>query len=631
MADVLFTVEALDASDVSVTLRFSLGGYKDDDGVFYLPRIANAPLLTVAPNDGGLLPVFNAQGVTESIGDVALNNIDGELDTLADYAVDGRTATVARVSNGVVTTGFVGTVDHMYDDNGLLIFVLKSRHETLNDNHPMAIYAGDNILPAGLEGTEEDIKGNVKPLVFGDCRNISPKLVNSSLLIYQASSLANCRITAVYDDGVRLTNYLVNGVHAVNETVIAVDTGIGGLGSASQVVFANHSHVYGLAAGLSSGHITLAEGLLVAVPDNTPIEFVDFYSSDTALQATDYFIANDLAVGAKSIVVSGGVGSINVGDQVIFASHLAIYTVATALAAGVFSLDDGLIVEVSAGDVLHVLNAATPTLWGSFQGYFRLTAKPAGTITCDAVALNDEGAIQKAGEVFASIADARGFTVDVDNQGVFNAVGTVGVYVDSQTTTAELLNKIALSVAGFYYCTGYDITLALLSVPASSPDWVLYDYQIDSISRSATGLGKNGIPFYETVVTYDRIETVQDSITGFVSSRWRQRLKTQTRKKSLSDTVVKTRHLLAGVLTIDSLLRTASDVGVLLTRVMPLVKVSRHIITIVVPTEQAPPLVINSTGHIVTPRRGYAAGRNFVLASYELDDDNHTVTLRLFG
>ncbi|POZ49907.1 hypothetical protein [Methylovulum psychrotolerans] len=624
---ILLTVLALDASNAAVTLRFSDGKYIDDDGNPFSPRIAKPALVSVIANDGGLFAMFAGS----SIGDIALDNTDGRLDYLADYAVDGRAATVSVFEGGTVTDRFVGTVGRMTEQDGQVIFALKARQETLGNQHPLDTYAGTNVLPAGIEGTADTISGNVKPKVFGDCRNMSPVLVNSALLIYQVSSRADCVITAVYDDGIRLSNYQVNGALSVGATSIAVDTGIGDIPAGARVMFSNHQTIYTVATGLAAGIIELGTGLAVAVPNNAFLEVVDFYADTTALQFTDYFVDGDHGAGDTSVAVASGVGAIIAGDKVSFGSHVAIYSVATGLSGGVVILDDGLVEAVGDGDVVHVLGTDSPALWGSFQGYFRLSAKPFGAVTCDAISVNGSGVVHKAGDVLALLADEVGFTVDSSGVAEINGAGVLGRYVDSAATTLELFNKVMASVAGFYYFVGGEIFLNLLAAPASTEDWQLQDWEIISISRSATGLGSNGLPIYSVQCQFDRIETVQASIDGNVSSYWRQRLKTQYREQTGVDSAVLTRHPLSILLKIESLLRYSGNVATLLARLMPIVKVRRDVVDVVVDRVRVKSYLIGSTGKIFNDRLGYSAGRKLVLIGYKIDDDLGQVTLSLFG
>lgn len=190
------TLDALDASNQPQTLRFSLGMYLD--GIdFYDPRIQQPGLYEAGLYAGQLL-----QQSRSGYGETTLINTDGGLDYLADYAVDGRDMVLAYNGKPQVT----GTVARLAFADDEVSVVLRDPLEPLRSAHPVATYAGDNVLPNGLEGTQDDIAGEPKPLVFGEIRNATPVLVNSALLIYQVSSLADCTVTAVYDKGVALDN-----------------------------------------------------------------------------------------------------------------------------------------------------------------------------------------------------------------------------------------------------------------------------------------------------------------------------------------------------------------------------------------------------------------------------------------
>lgn len=190
------TLQARDEENQPQTLRFSLGMYLD--GIdFYDPRIQQPGLYEVGLYAGQLLRQSRS-----GYGETTLINTDGGLDYLADYAVDGRDMVLAYNGKPQVT----GTVARLAFAEDEVSVVLRDPLEPLRSAHPMATYAGDNVLPDGLEGTQDDIAGEPKPLVFGETRNAKPVLVNSALLIYQVSSLADCTVTAVYDKGVALDN-----------------------------------------------------------------------------------------------------------------------------------------------------------------------------------------------------------------------------------------------------------------------------------------------------------------------------------------------------------------------------------------------------------------------------------------
>lgn len=626
--DVLLTIAALDQNDVAETLRFSEAGYIDASHNLYQPRIIASPLINVSPNDGGVFAIF----AEASVGDVELANRDGGLDTLADYALDGRAAVLSYYDGVTVTERWSGTVAGCNDRDGVLIVNLRARQEALNDNHPANTYAGDNVLPNGLEGTADDIEGRNKPIALGDCRNVPAVLVNESLLIYQASDLANALITAVYDDGIRLILWRTDGLHTLGATTITLKNGEGStIPTGAKIVFAGHDTVYTVQTGLSGAVIVLASGLTQAVNGNVAVEVVNFYQND-ALQYSNYQVNGDHDAGTDSIALAGGSGAINAGDKIYFAGHVQIYTVLTGLSGGAIVLDKPLALSVDMGEIVQIANSSTPPLWGSYQGYFRLTGKPAGAVTCDCVTVDGGNNVQSAGDVFNKLITDRGFTLA--DASIFNAVGKIGLYFSDAISTKELLNRIAKSVGGYYWFEGTVCKTALLDAPAAVAAWTIRDDQIISIERSALGLGANGIPVASMKISYDKIETVQPTIDGHASNRWRQRLKAQFRVKPFSSATVAARHLLSQPLNVESLLRYVTDVSVAFTRLFNLVKTRRDSVKIAVSLTSAQAALssgIGSTGEVITPRYGYSAGRKMLLIGYEIDDNQRRVTLRLVG
>lgn len=190
------TIEARDEENTPQTLRFSQGIYLDEDDNFYDPRIQQPGLYEAGLYAGQLLNQSRS-----GYGETSLLNDDGGVDYLADYAVDGREMELAF--NGVPQV--VGTVARLTFSDTEVSVVLRDPLEPLRSPHPMGTYAGNNVLPDGLEGTQDDIAGEPKPLVLGEVRNAQPIQVNTSKLIYQVSGLSDCAVTAVYDRGVALT------------------------------------------------------------------------------------------------------------------------------------------------------------------------------------------------------------------------------------------------------------------------------------------------------------------------------------------------------------------------------------------------------------------------------------------
>lgn len=203
----LLTIEALDGANTPVTLRFASGDYTDPSNNYYDLRIKQPALFTSGAYTGSVIQT----GSRTAFGETVLVNVDGGLDYLADYAVDGRAAVLSlRDEDGIITPIIEGTVQNLSFDNTTVSVRLRDPQEQLSINHPVAEYLGNNSPPNGVEGTADDIKGRIKPKVYGKVRNASPILVNSVQLIYEVhdysvSSGVNISVVSVYDRGVPLT------------------------------------------------------------------------------------------------------------------------------------------------------------------------------------------------------------------------------------------------------------------------------------------------------------------------------------------------------------------------------------------------------------------------------------------
>lgn len=145
-------------------------------------------------------------------GDLILANGDGALDALVGYGFDGRVITIWRTETQDPTypTDFtkflVGTMEQVEVGRDTVTVKLRDRQLEVQVPLQTTKYAGDNSLPAGLEGVADDLKGKPKPLCFGKVLNVPAVLVNTSKLIYQINDGAIASVSGVYDRGVRLGN-----------------------------------------------------------------------------------------------------------------------------------------------------------------------------------------------------------------------------------------------------------------------------------------------------------------------------------------------------------------------------------------------------------------------------------------
>lgn len=201
--------------------------------ITFLPKLIQAGNYKVDAFDSGT--TFGASRV--GYGEAMLDNSDGSLDYLLDYGFDGRSVILRRGLPGAdypsgYTTIYTATVEQPAFDLDRISLRLRDNTSKLIMPLPQATYAGNNVLPDGLEGTADDLKGKNKPIVIGSVFNIQPPCVNTSKLIYQLSSGLSDRADGIPDwDAISnfdaLTDLWHNTGEGVNPATIAVyDRGV---------------------------------------------------------------------------------------------------------------------------------------------------------------------------------------------------------------------------------------------------------------------------------------------------------------------------------------------------------------------------------------------------------------------
>lgn len=149
---------------------------------------------------------------------VVLANPDGQFDSMRDYAfgyttpvfaLNPETYAGAPVASGNFGRQFTLLPQQPVFDYETISFSVRHQRALLDLPFMQTKYAGTNSgAPlAGIEGTANDLKGQPKPMVLGSVFNITPKLVNTSLLIYQVDRrgfITGYSLT-VYDKRVALT------------------------------------------------------------------------------------------------------------------------------------------------------------------------------------------------------------------------------------------------------------------------------------------------------------------------------------------------------------------------------------------------------------------------------------------
>lgn len=140
-------------------------------------------------------------------GEIVLANADGALDAWLNYSFDGRPVTIRSGSSGAYPGAFaaifVGTIESTEAGMDKFILRLKDKQQIFTASALSTRYAGNNVLPNGLEGTPDDLSGKVKPRTHGRVLNVSAPLINTSKLTYEVG--ACLAISAVYDRGLGIT------------------------------------------------------------------------------------------------------------------------------------------------------------------------------------------------------------------------------------------------------------------------------------------------------------------------------------------------------------------------------------------------------------------------------------------
>ncbi len=284
-------------------------------------------------------------------GDLVLSNKDGTFDGWRNYGFDGRTWTLyygldtAAFPSGFVVM-FVGEVDQAEWD--LDSFRLKFRDKQARVEVPLQTtkYAGDNALPAGLEGVAGDLKGKPKPLLYGKVRNIAPPCVNTSKQIYQPSSLALNSVDAVRDGGVSL--------HAAFPPTWEVDT---------FDFYSTYNINFAAAYSSDLNRWCIAQQLGFQISDDGGSTWIG-YETDTSSGTVDSWIG---IIWGRGLFVA----SANANGMIAYSPNGQIWKEATSPFAGTDSIArpayssslDRYVVGGTAGKLFRSTNAGDPSTW----------------------------------------------------------------------------------------------------------------------------------------------------------------------------------------------------------------------------------------------------------------------------
>ncbi len=172
------------------------------------------------------------------------------------------------------------------------------------------------------------------------------------------------------------------------------------------------------------------------------------------------------------------------------------------------------------------------------------------------------------------------------------------------------------------------LRLGVWEAPEPTAD-AIHDYAIETVTRSATGAGENGLPVWRVTIECDRIETEQTDLSGDVDNARRARVGKQYRRVVATDQAVRDRHPLAAEITITSVLANYSKSQQVAQRVLELLSPRRDTVQVDAHEALIPAQGQNLT--LITPRQGYAKGRAMRVTGYRLDAETNALSLNLWG
>jgi len=199
-------IAATDAAGSTETLRLSTGAFVTSPA----DSPANAAFHPAVIDPGRIGHSAFSDGRTGGAtrleaGEIVVANPHGRFDPWLERSFDGRLMTIREGEPGRAYPGdypiiFRGTIDAVSGDLARLSLRLRDGLQVFETPHLTAKFAGDNVLPDGLQGTADDIKGSIIPRIYGRVLNAPGVCVNTSKLTFKVGDGA-ATIHAVYDQG----------------------------------------------------------------------------------------------------------------------------------------------------------------------------------------------------------------------------------------------------------------------------------------------------------------------------------------------------------------------------------------------------------------------------------------------
>jgi hypothetical protein len=325
-----------------------------------------------------------------------------------------------------------------------------------------------------------------------------------------------------------------------------------------------------------------------------------------------------------------------------------IYQVNDGPVAGIAVYDGGAPLIFAGNHANLAALTAAAVLPGRFitcvaLGLFKLGSVPAKLVTADiaeASTLDGRSAANIAIRMLASVGLTGAANVNASSFNTLFAANPaeLGIYIDSERTTLDVVSEVLASVGAWIVpSTAGVFEVGRLSAPGT-PTFEIGKYDIHTDGEGSFGIVSNpdtvgGLPAFRINLTYGRNWQVQDDggLAACVSADRRGFLAVDRRTIRVDNTALLTKHPLASELTIDTLLRNASEATVEANRRAGLYGTRRDVVTLSARRDDYAAAQLGATGTLKLNRLGYQAGRNMVVIGRREDPANERVDLTLWG
>ncbi|MGI2325899.1 MULTISPECIES: hypothetical protein [unclassified Methylococcus] len=191
-----------DSSEKTLYLAYGRG-YDSGTGIFYRPAIIQPAKYS---RDASLMQ-FGGRA-SSSYGEALIANGDGWFDYLNGACFEGREMRMYTLGDGqpyqartLVMRAIIDAVEWRMDQISIR---LTDNGKLLDRPLQPAKYGGTNVLPNGIDGTADDIKGQSKPRIYGRVSLMGAVEVNTSKLVFQVNDRPVAQIINVFDKGAYL-------------------------------------------------------------------------------------------------------------------------------------------------------------------------------------------------------------------------------------------------------------------------------------------------------------------------------------------------------------------------------------------------------------------------------------------